>query len=110
MDSESLVEGTDLGDEAPAAAILRRALDSSRWPATGSCAAGNSCPFCSSLKLLSVRREQTALLQMLRWFELGTGKRWTFRDLFSLVSYLLAGSGPGQTGASYGPCEWALDR
>jgi hypothetical protein len=44
---------------------------------------------------------------MLRWFELGSGKRWAFRDLFSLVSFLLAGNGVGKCGAEIDPCKWA---
>lgn len=107
MDAESLIEPTDNGDEAPAAAILQRALDPARWREAGTCAAGSACPFCSSRKVLAGRRETESLLRMLRWFELGASKRWAFRDLFSLTSYLLAGSGTGQRGASADPCAWA---
>lgn len=107
MDAESLIESTDHDDEAPGAAILRRALDANLWPKAGTCRAGESCPFCNSRKILSGGREQDSLLRMLRWFEVGTGKRWAFRDLFSLVSYLLAGSGAGHAGAGADPCGWA---
>src|SRR3546814_2308561 len=61
------------------------------WPAGGACEAGARCPFCASREQLSHAREEGALLGMLRWYELGSGKRWSFRDLFSLLSYLLAG-------------------
>ncbi|NTH14751.1 hypothetical protein G6L99_21780 [Agrobacterium rhizogenes] len=107
MDAESLVEPTDNDDEAPAAAVLSRALDPARWREPGACQAGNACPFCGSRKVLAGRRETESFLRMLRWFELGTSKRWAFRDLFSLASYLLAGNGTGQRGASVDPCEWA---
>lgn len=107
MDAESLIEPTDTGEEAPARKILHRAVDPTLWMEEGACAAGPACPFCSSRRLLASPREADSLLTMLRWFELGTGKRWTFRDLFSLTSYLLAGSGSGQGALSSEPCTWA---
>ncbi|AZO51983.1 hypothetical protein EJ073_20450 [Mesorhizobium sp. M4B.F.Ca.ET.058.02.1.1] len=107
MDSESLTEPTDNGGEAPAAAVLGRAVDPSHWPMPGACEAGSSCPFCGSRKALAGTKESTAFLRMLRWFELGTGKRWAFRDIFSLASYLLAGNGTSQHGVSVDPCKWA---
>lgn len=107
MDAESLIEPTDNGDEAPAAAVLQQALDPARWLEPGTCVAGSSCPFCSSRKVLAGRRETESLLRLLRWFELGTGKRLAFRDLFSVTSYLLAGSGVSERGASADPCAWA---
>nr|WP_249803750.1 zeta toxin family protein [Bradyrhizobium sp. 21] len=107
MDAESLVEPTDSREDAPAAAVLGRALDPARWREGGVCQAGSACPFCGSRKLLAGRRETESFLRMLRWFELGTSKRWAFRDLFSLTSYLLAGNGTGHRGASVDPCEWA---
>lgn len=107
MDAESLIEETDFGDEPPAAQILKRALEPIRWERHGACAAGDACPFCASRRLLERPREAASLLKVLRWFELGTSKRWAFRDLFSLLSYLLAGSGMGHGSLSGDPCGWA---
>jgi hypothetical protein len=107
MDAESLIDETDFGDEAPASLILRRAVEPSLWQVHGACPAGTGCPFCQSRRLLDAPRESGALLKILRWFELGTGKRWAFRDLFSLLSYLLAGSGMGSGSLSGDPCGWA---
>lgn len=107
MDAESLIEKTDSGNQPPAEQILRRAVDVTLWADSGSCAAGAACPFCSSRKMLEAARERGALLRILRWFELGTSKRWAFRDLFSLFSYLLAGSGAGHGALSGDPCGWA---
>lgn len=107
MDAESLVEKAADGEEVPAASILDWALDGKRWPEFGSCAAGQACPFCGSRKVLSGRREIDAFVRMLRWYELGSGKRWAFRDLFSLASFLLAGNGAGRSGAGLEPCGWA---
>ena len=107
MDAESLMDHPEDGGTAPADAILQRALAEEKWSAPGSCAAGSSCPFCSSRKVLAATRETRSLLGMLRWSELGTGKRWSFRDLFSLTSYLLAGSCAGDKNAAIDPCDWA---
>ena len=107
MDAESLIAETTLGDSPPAAQILRRAVDAALWPDHGTCAAGPACPFCTSRKLLFSTREGASFLQILRWFELGSSKRWAFRDLFSLFSYLLAGSGAGHGPLSGDPCGWA---
>lgn len=107
MDMESLLTGTDAGDEAPAIEILRKALDGTMWPEPGACDAGPRCPFCGSRAILARERHETALLQMLRWFEIGSGKRWSFRDLFSLVSYLLAGHREEATLDDASPCAWA---
>lgn len=110
MDAESLVEpAAKESDQVPAGAILARALNPHMWPETDHCAAGPDCPFCTSRKLLSGKREPEALLRMLRWFELGSGKRWAFRDLFSLVSFLLAGKGTSKRGGDVDPCQWAAN-
>jgi hypothetical protein len=42
----------------------------------------------------------------LRWSELALCKRWSFRDLFSLYSHLLAGS-VIEDSQEYDPCQWA---
>lgn len=107
MDMESLLVRTATGDEAPAAEILRRALAGGKWPEAGSCSAGPRCPFCGSRGVLARERHQAALLQTLRWFEIGSGKRWSFRDLFSLVSYLLAGHREDGALQDLPPCSWA---
>lgn len=107
MDAESLVDRIRDPEPVPAETILRWALQEERWPASGTCAAGQTCPFCISRKTLSGRKEFDAFLKMLRWFELSSGKRWAFRDIFTLISYVLAGPGSGQKGAGVDPCGWA---
>ena len=109
MDAETLVERAASSSKGPGASILGWATDQAKWLEAGQCAAGAYCPFCSSRKALSASREFDSLLLMLRWFELGSGKRWAFRDLFSLVSFLLAGNGVGKSGAPVDPCGWAAD-
>jgi hypothetical protein len=107
MDMESLLVGTDDGGPPPAQKILQRAIDANLWHAPGACEAGPRCPFCTSREQLSHVREQTALLAILRWYELGSGKRWSFRDLFSLFSYLLAGHRHETRNSDLAPCAWA---
>jgi hypothetical protein len=108
MDVESLLVKTRDGDPPPASIILSNALDESKWLPHGECAAKLMCPYCGSRRLLAGNRGHRELLTILRWHELATAKRWTFRDLFTLVSFVLAGSQPsdrGNDGSS--PCEMA---
>lgn len=108
MDAESLLLPAEEGGEPPAASLFNAALEARKWPAQGTCPAGAWCPFCNSREQLSREREQASLLRMLRWYEVASGKRWSFRDLFSLASYLLAG-GHADQGSNSSPCEWARD-
>lgn len=107
MDMESLLVANSDGSVSPATQVLRRATDANLWPVADSCEAGPRCPFCTSREQLSHAREENSLLTMLRWFELGSGKRWSFRDLFSLFSYLLAGHRHESRASELAPCSWA---
>ncbi len=107
MDAESLLVAPRNGGETPARSILAAALDAGNWAKAGSCAGGPSCPFCGSRERLAREREGKSLLDILRWFEIASGKRWNFRDLFSLTSYLLAGHRTSPKDAALEPCEWA---
>lgn len=107
MDAESLLVEPSAGGPAPAMTLLQIALDERRWPAAGSCAAGAWCPFCTSREHLGRPRELAALSRMLRLYEVGSGKRWSFRDLFSLTSYLLAGHHADAKAPVTDPCGWA---
>jgi hypothetical protein len=107
MDAESLLERPSDGQDPPAEKLLLAAILEDKWPIEGSCPAGSFCPFCASRGLLAKERARSSLLRMLRFYEVGSGKRWSFRDLFSLVSYLLAGHRPLAKDAALEPCEWA---
>jgi hypothetical protein len=107
MDMESLLIDTVDGSPPPALQVLRHAIDANLWPSQGSCDAGSRCPFCMSREQLSHAREEQSLLSMLRWYELGSGKRWSFRDTFSLISYLLAGHRHETRASDLAPCSWA---
>lgn len=105
MDAESLLVPIGGTASSPVDALLGRALDESCWAPAGTCAAGPMCPHCQSRDLLSRDRERSALRNILRWHEVASGKRWNFRDLFSLASYLLAGH--ATTGTQLSPCKSA---
>ena len=108
MDAESLLLDPGSGAPSPASVLLEHATRPDYWPEPGECPAGAGCPFCHSQALLARADNRKALLQVLRWYELASGKRWSFRDLFSLVSYMLAGNRPAGQGAHADPCRWAL--
>ena len=109
MDVESLVEESS-GTISAASQILAVATDPTAWPDHGTCAAGEFCPFCTNRKLLSGEPHRSSFIRILRWYELSSGKRWNFRDLFSLTAYLLAGTIELDPKRAYQPCDWALNQ
>lgn len=114
MDAESLLVKPDDVPSAPAEILLGQATAAEMWPAKGTCPAGEKCPFCTSQTILARDEHRAALLKILRWYELASGKRWSFRDLFSLTSYLLAGHhpvvhDPARHTHQSTPCQWAAN-
>ena len=109
MDIESLITKGEDGENSPFEQLLLIATAAEKWPELGTCLAGEKCPYCRSRKQLSDDSNKASLLRILRWYELASGKRWSFRDLFTLTSYLLAGvTESGALAAAYGgPCGWA---
>lgn len=107
MDVESLLVPTAAGDVAPARRLLDIATNEASWPALGTCNAGDHCPHCNSRAWLGDIRRRTSLLKLLHWYELASGKRWSFRDLGSLLSFLLAGGQGYEHGRAVSPCETA---
>ena len=110
MDIESLtVQGTE--NEPPVCqSFIDVAIDERRWPE--SCPAGSKCPFCGNRRTLSGEEAKNALSDFLRYFELGSGKRWTFRDLFSLIPHIIVGDDREYINKSglLLPCEWAAEQ
>lgn len=108
MDVDSLVEADDPESGTSVLhQILEKALDESKWPKE--CPAGDWCPFCTNRRMLSSEKALDHLAELLRAFELGTGKRWAFRDIYSLVPYMLVGDEDDFVidGKRLDPCEWA---
>lgn len=109
MDVESLLVSPGGELAPPASTLLAYATNPTYWPNTGECPAGEECPFCHSQELLAREDNRAALLRILRWYELATGKRWSFRDLLSLISYLLAGRSPSEHSKHRDSCHWAAN-
>lgn len=107
MDIESLLVPADDKSTSPALELLSVATESGKWPKSGECAAGDRCPFCKGRELLSSEPHRGSFIKILRWYELATGKRWSFRDLFSLTSYVLAGEPAPEGEPQNDPCAWA---
>ena len=111
MDVESLVapNGGD-GAQSVAHQIFASALDANKWK--DACKLQTRCPFCQNRKILSRKGVIDSLIQLLYYHEISSGKRWTFRDLFSLVAYLLVGdfSELQIRGKQLSPCDWAAEQ
>jgi hypothetical protein len=108
MDVESLVDPSLANDGLSVAhQIFLSALSADKWSET--CRSGRRCPFCRNRELLSDRPSLDALIRLLRYYELASGKRWTFRDLFSLVPFILVGdySELQVKNKPATPCAWA---
>jgi len=106
MDVESLVASSE--DDSPTVMhqILDRALDKNHWEPL--CENSKVCPFCQNRELLAEQSAQDNLVKLLYFYELCAGKRWTFRDLYSLVSYLFIGNIEELliNKKNYTPCNW----
>ena len=109
MDVETLIwkKDDETASISPAEQLFMKATEQTKWPEFGTCTAGDHCPFCRSRANVGRDETRRVLLQLLRWFELATGKRWSFRDMFSLVSYLFSGTSDHETTERESPCEWA---
>lgn len=109
MDAESLLEG----ENSPARQIFLKALDATRWQGCASCEEAELCPFKTNRDALDSSGERLDnLLSILRRYEVASGKRWTFRDLLSLVPQLLVGS-DGDFRSDDGevdPCRWVREQ
>ncbi|WP_124124442.1 hypothetical protein [Pseudomonas aeruginosa] len=107
MDVESLVAPREAEPlYTVAQRVLEKALSDEKWKPA--CENKSDCPFCHNKTLLSSEKARNNLIQFLYYYELASGKRWTFRDLYSLVSYLLIGepSSLRIEGETYSPCDW----
>jgi hypothetical protein len=107
MDVDSLVAPLDGNSNSTVAhKVLEKALADEKW--NPACANKADCPFCQNKTLLASRKARDNLIRFLYRYELASGKRWTFRDIYSLVSHLFIGE-PGSltiAGKSYTPCDW----
>ena len=105
MDIESLVDPSLYEDEeTPGERIFSHIANTSRWKDHGDCEAKEYCPFRANQKLLSNPKVRGALLELLHAYELVSGKRWNFREIFGLVSAMMVGSEENYEELT--PCMW----
>jgi len=106
MDVESLVSPAPEKPDTVMHEILNQALKDNLWQAP--CENSSMCPFCQNKMLLAEKDAQSNLVKLLHYYELCAGKRWTFRDLYSLISYLFIGDLEELTIGKklYAPCDW----
>jgi hypothetical protein len=105
MDVESLVDPALYEvTTTPGERIFSHIADGAKWTKCEDCHAKNHCPFRANQEMLSTPKVRSALMDLLHAYELVSGKRWNFRELFGLVSAIMVGSEKDYGGAS--PCEW----
>jgi hypothetical protein len=92
----------------PVGQAILNAVEVDKWETTGDCADcddADLCPFRTNAEWLRDGNTRQHLLVLLRRGELASGRRWTFRDTFSLVAELLVGQWDDFTGHQH-PCDW----
>ena len=108
LDMESLLSGQQ-GKPSAFDQIFDVATAETSWnDACGDCDANRMCPFQQNASWLRGTPERDSLRRLLRDFEVVTGARWTFRQLFGLAAELLVGHPSTFGGQS--PCDWARDQ
>lgn len=108
MDVESLVKPRENLELTPAYQILEEAVEENKWNCEN-CEIQNKCPFFSNKKKLQKRENKEGLLEILSDFELIANNRWSFREIFSMLSYIIVGN--EQTFDNYdSPCDWAKEQ
>ena len=108
MDVESLVQCKTNIEITPAFQIVKEAVNENRWACQDCTINKDYCPFFQNKQALQNKENVKGLLQILSDFELIANKRWTFREIFSLVSYIIVGSEHDFEEKT--PCEWAREK
>lgn len=98
MDVDSLVASSQQVEESPFLKILSYAVEPSHWD--GGYDAAERCPFATNRELLGDPERQTGLSKLLYQYQVAVGKRWSFRELYGLVSFLMVGSENEFTGGT----------
>jgi hypothetical protein len=107
MDIESLVKPQISFIETPAFQIITEAVNESKWKCSTCNVNKNNCPFYQNKSALQDENILKSLLQILSDFEIISNKKWTFRELFSLVSYMIVGS--EHEFGKKDPCDWVKE-
>lgn len=105
MDVESLVLEKREKAQTPFKQIFGDLLDDSKWSCNDCTVEKSLCPFYQNKEGLKKEENLDGLQRLLSDFESISNKRWSFREMFSLISYMMVGfegEFKGQT-----PCEWS---
>ncbi|MHB8618716.1 MAG: hypothetical protein ACYDAG_03955 [Chloroflexota bacterium] len=110
LDVESLLLGVENGgiDPSPIDQVIETATQQDGWNVSDRCQTcddSDLCPFFQNANSLEDPQRRGQLTSLLRRGELAVGRRWNFRDTFSLTAELLVGSWPDFDGVDH-PCEW----
>ncbi len=110
LDMESLLLSPAYGgiDPSPVEQILEEASREDAWEVQGRCGdcdVAALCPFRQNSLWLRKKEIRNGLTQTLRREELAIGRRWNFRDTFSLVAELFIGEWE-DFGDAIHPCDW----
>lgn len=108
MDTESLVQIRENEISIPAFQIIKEAVKKEKWNCESCEIEHECCPFYQNMKTFQDKSNILGFLNVLHDFEIISNKRWSFRELFSLISYLFVGS--EQTFGNLTPCEWSKTR
>ena len=105
MDVESLVLENDDKINSPFKQIFNDLLDDSKWSCFQCTIEKSLCPFYQNKEALKNKDNLNGLQRVLSDFESISNKRWSFREMFSLISYILVGFEAEFKNQS--PCDWA---
>lgn len=106
MDEESLLE--TFGGVPPVAIQVVEEICSANCEGCSSCPNASLCPMLINIKALQDSLHRDDMLKILRYFEIVASKRLSFRDLFSVVSLIIAGAPEDYVynGKMIKPCDW----
>ncbi|WP_321514937.1 hypothetical protein [Marinifilum fragile] len=104
MDTESLVKADESG-YSPAKVIIKEAVREENWKCCNCNTKKELCPFYQNKDRLQNESNLDGLIKILRDFEIISNKRWTFRELFSIIAYILVGA--EQDFNKLSPCDWS---
>lgn len=108
MDVESLVQVRENEISIPAFQIIKESVKEENWKCKSCHIDKSGCPFYQNMITFQDKSNILGLLNILHDYEIIANKRWSFRELFSLISYLIVGS--EQTFGNSSPCEWSISK
>lgn len=113
MDVESIVDTCAYsGEKTPVHKIIEDIIVENRWHDHSNCDVKEFCPFAYNQQLLSKESIRDNLIKILYFYELSTGKRWNFREIFSLISLLMVGQDSDYTKGkkNISLCDWVKNQ